>query len=118
MKYLFNKFKYALAGLCYAIKNDRGVQLQLVFFIVSAPILFTVLQPLSKLEIALTIFGYGLLLVTELQNTAFEKALDALHPERHDLVKQSKDIAAGSVLFSLIIFGGIVLTLLVEQGVL
>lgn len=96
--------------------NDRGVQLQVVFFAVSAPILFIVLQPFSMLEIVLIVFGYGLLFVTELQNTAFEKALDALHPEKHERVKQSKDIAAGSVLLSLLVFGGMILALFVERG--
>lgn len=38
------------------------------------------------------------MLITELQNSSFELALDRLHPELHDTIGKSKDMAAGAVL--------------------
>jgi diacylglycerol kinase (ATP) len=40
----------------------------------------------------------GLVLVTELINTALEAALDGLHPEQAHFVKLAKDCAAGAAL--------------------
>lgn len=111
MKYLLNKFRYALAGLYTAFTTDHGVQLQSVFLIVTLPIIVWTFNPLSLDEIALIIIAYGLLFITELQNTALEQALDALHPERHDSIKNSKNIAAGSVLLSLIVFTVVIVLL-------
>jgi diacylglycerol kinase len=54
--------------------------------------------PLTQTEILFLALSYALILITELQNTSFEKALDKLHPELHDDIGASKDIAAAAVL--------------------
>lgn len=51
---------------------------------------------------ALLLMNCGLVLASELINTALEHALDHLHPDLHPAIKVSKDCAAGAVLvFSL-----------------
>lgn len=42
----------------------------------------------------------ALVMALELVNTALEKALDRIHPDRHDLIGQAKDMAAGAVLIA------------------
>lgn len=57
-------------------------------------------QPLSKTELLFLLLGWCLILITELQNSALEHALDHLHPERHDTIGRSKDLAAAAVLLA------------------
>lgn len=47
---------------------------------------------------ALLLMNCGLVLAAELFNTALERALDYLSPERHPAVQVAKDCAAGAVL--------------------
>lgn len=110
------KFSNAFRGLFLAIQSDRGFQFQLLFFVVTAPVLAFLFNPLTSYEFALLVICYGFLFITELQNTALEKAIDRLHPERNDLIRDSKDIAASSVLVSLLVFSCIVLLIALERG--
>jgi diacylglycerol kinase len=104
IKKIVTKFSHPIRGIVYAIANDRAFQLQffggifvLGIFITGYTYFFT---PLSQVEILFLGLAYTLILITELQNTSFEEALDRLHPELHDSIKRSKDMAAGSVLIS------------------
>ena len=98
------------------IKTDRSMQLHVLFLIVSAPLLHFFFAPFSVIEYTFMLFAYGILFITELQNSALETMIDRLHPERHESIRDSKDIAAGSVLMGLIIFTGFVLLLSIERG--
>jgi len=49
-------------------------------------------------EWCLVLLCCGAVLAAECFNTALEKLADALHPERHPLVGQAKDVAAAGVL--------------------
>lgn len=49
---------------------------------------------------ALVALCCGLVLASELGNTALERLADALHPEPHPLVGAAKEAAAGAVLIS------------------
>ena len=49
---------------------------------------------------ALVALCCGLVLASELGNTALERLADALHPEPHPLVGAAKEAAAGAVLVS------------------
>lgn len=49
-------------------------------------------------EWCLVLLCCGTVLAAECFNTALEKLADALHPERHPLVGQAKDVAAAGVL--------------------
>ena len=43
-----------------------------------------------------------LILIVELINTAFEKMLERVHPDEHDIIGKSKDISAAAVLLAFI----------------
>ena len=56
------------------------------------------IQGLRGTEWALLIAMITLVLTAELLNTAFESALDAVHPDYHPKARVAKDVAAGAVL--------------------
>lgn len=92
-----NRFKFAIKGILFAIKNDVGYRSQ---FIVGGIviIIFSFLSwPLEKSELVFLGLSWTLILITELQNTSFETALDHLHREHHPEIGNSKDMAAGAV---------------------
>jgi len=95
-----NRFKYAGAGILFATKTDHSFRVQLYVvgaFIIGVLLLFA---PLNAHEALFVILSYFLILITELQNSAFEAALDHLHPELHHNIGRSKDMAAGAVLLA------------------
>jgi len=57
---------------------------------------------ISRLEFAIIIFCICLVLVTEMINTALEKAMDFISLEEHDAIRIVKDVAAGAVLVATI----------------
>lgn len=94
------RFKYAFTGLFHALTRDRAFAIN--FFggglVVALVIYF--LGPLSNSEMLFIGLAWVLILVTEMQNTAFETALDKLHPQRHEDIGKSKDMASASVLLA------------------
>ncbi len=115
---LIKKFLNPIRGLFTAITKDRGVQLQILFTGVSLPAIFYIFKPLTTTELMFIVVGYGLLFITELQNTSLERSLDRLHPEKHVEIRDSKDIAAGSVLLALFIFIIVIFLLAQSRGMI
>jgi diacylglycerol kinase len=68
---------------------------------------------MEKIDFLFLGLAYVLILITELQNSSFEAALDRIHPEKHDEIGKSKDMAAGAVLtagfFLVFVMVGIIL---------
>ncbi len=93
-----SRFPHAFRGLAHAAINDFGYRTQLYLGIAVAIFVFSFYSPLTKFEFLFILLAYFLILITELQNSALEAALDKLHPELHDNIKFSKDMAAGAVL--------------------
>ena len=75
------------------------------------------LAPFESWEFLFFTFSYLLILIVELVNTAFEKMLDRLHPEKHELIGKSKDIASAAVFTSFVLATIVVLTLLYSRSV-
>ena len=98
-KYL-SKFPHALNGLRDAFINDFGFRSQLYLGVFVAFIVLLLIAPLETTETLLIVLAYVLVLITELQNSALEAALDQIHPEKHHSIKKSKDMAAGAVLLA------------------
>ena len=98
MKKIVKKFSHPIRGITYALSNDRSYRTQFYLIgVVVIGILFY-LQPLTQWEVLFVLLAYTLMLITELQNSAFEAALDHIHPEHNDMIGKSKDMAAGAVL--------------------
>lgn len=91
---------YAVQGIRYAVRTDKSFRLQWYGLGSIIVAIICLLSPLSTAEFLFIALTYIMILITELQNSALEYALDHLHPETHDNIGRSKDMAAGSVLLA------------------
>lgn len=91
-------FMYAVKGLRHAYKTDKSFRLEVKLGLPIYIIIGWLIWPLAEWEILLFVLSYALILTVELINTAFEKMLDRVHPDEHELIGRSKDIAAAAVL--------------------
>lgn len=103
------RFIFAVRGIFHALRYDRSFQIQFFlggFFVwVFSELMF----PLTEVEFLFLLLSWILVLITELQNTSFEAALDKIHPEMHDKIGRSKDMASGAVLIAGVFALGIVI---------
>lgn len=81
-----------------AFKEEPNFRIHVVatIMVVAAGLYFQ----LSTTEWLAIIIVIGLVLVTELVNTAIENIADFISPEKHEKIKTIKDIAAAVVLIS------------------
>lgn len=94
------KLVYALRGIAYALVHDRSFQLHVFFIGPTIAVCAYILSPLSLTELLFLGLAWALTLITEIQNSALEEALDHLHPDLHDSIKKSKDMTAGATLLA------------------
>lgn len=117
MKRLLKRLYHASSGIIDALRYDHSVRVHIILAIIIVPIVLWLLWPLATWELLLLLLGGFLILITEIQNSALESALDRLHPELHDNIKRSKDMAAGAVLLSGL-YGAIVIGVLLLTRIL
>lgn len=91
-------FTWAFAGIVYAIRTQRNMQLHIAA--VAIVLVLGLALNLSRLEFVAVIAAISLVLVAEMFNTAIEAAVDAVVTDYHPLVKVAKDVAAGAVLIA------------------
>ncbi|MCR8631420.1 MULTISPECIES: diacylglycerol kinase family protein [Paenibacillus] len=91
-------FRFAYEGVKYALSTQRNMKFH--FFAAFVVLLLALYLGLPKLEILFILLAVTLMIVTELINTAVEKAVDLAMPDLHPLAKIAKDVAAASVLVS------------------
>ena len=103
-----NRFTNAFRGIHSALRTDLNFQIQLFLGPLVIVVVWLFLKPLREIEILILLLSWVLILITELQNSAFERALDRLHPELHDTIGASKDMAAGAVLIAAFFALGVV----------
>ena len=91
---------YALAGIKLALFEDRSFQIHSLILGPLLGLFAYFYWPLTDIELFFLVLGWCLMLITELQNSSFEMALDLLHPDQHEKIGASKDMAAGSVMLA------------------
>lgn len=101
------RFTFAMAGLGAAWRMERSFRTE----VIGAMIVFVALaaKRVEALWWLLAILSTAAILSAELVNTAVEAVCDALHPERHPLIKVAKDCASAAVLianFTAVVFLG------------
>lgn len=94
-------FSFASNGLRKLIKSEHNARIHLVAMILV--ITFGILLKIEILEWILIAIVVGLVLITELLNTAIEKLSDIVDPEWNTKIGDVKDYSAGAVLISAII---------------
>lgn len=114
IRYL-KRFPHALRGLTFASRFDFGFRTQLYGIgLVVAAITFLV-YPLTTFEWLFLVLAYLLILITELQNSALEVALDHLHIDKHPAIGKSKDMAAAAVLLAGVFLVIVILTIVLGR---
>ena len=100
MKYDFRKqirsFGYAWKGIRCCVGKEQNLSFHLIATAVTVTSGFAV--SITRTEWMMVILCIGVVIAAELFNTAIEKLVDLVSPERHPLAGQVKDIAAGAVL--------------------
>ena len=100
MKKVITRFSHPTRGILYAIRHDRSFQSQVLGGAIVIPLLWFIFNPIAPWEWLFIGLCWALILITELQNSALEEALDRIHPEIHSNIGRSKDMAAGAVLLA------------------
>lgn len=94
---------HALRGLLIFIRTTHNSWVH-IFFGILAIYLGFVLH-ISEIEWVIIIFCIGLVIITESLNTAFEIDIDLTSPNFHPYARDTKDVAAGAVLLSVLTAG-------------
>ncbi|KGM39507.1 diacylglycerol kinase [Aquabacterium sp. NJ1] len=96
--HFLDRLAYAWAGLRTAWRMEKSLRTHALATVgVLGLLLLTRAPGLWWAVMALTV---GLVVATELLNTALEALCDHLHPQRHEAIKLTKDVAAAAVLVS------------------
>lgn len=100
MRYDFKKqlrsFGYAWKGIRCCVGKEQNLSFHLIATVVTVIAGFTF--GISRTEWMIVLLCIGAVIAAELFNTAIEKLVDLVSPERHPIAGQVKDIAAGAVL--------------------
>ena len=97
-----NTFKNARKGFRLVLKSEMNIRVHFIiaFFVIILAFLFK----FSAIEFCLLLFVIGLVIVSEMLNTAIEFALDSIYHNKYSrMVGMAKDISAGAVMFASVI---------------
>lgn len=101
LKFIIDRIKSfgpALKGLFWLFKNEGNAQFHLIatIVVIIAGLYFKV----TIFEWILLCFAIGLVITSEALNTAIERTIDLLHPQKHEKAGLVKDLAAAGVLIA------------------
>jgi diacylglycerol kinase (ATP) len=100
-KGLLNSFKNAFRGFGLLVVNEYNLHIQIFFGVIA--IIFGFIFKISHTEWMIQSTVIGLVIFAELTNTAVEKIMNMVQPEYDERVRDIKDLAAGSVLFMVLV---------------
>lgn len=101
MQYWITRFSHPLRGLKYAFMHDFAIRFEIIVLgLIGFPAAYFVFGPFTAQEWLLLVFCWFFIIVTELQNSAIEVALDKIHPARHEAIGRSKDLASAAVVWA------------------
>ena len=93
-----NSFTYAAQGLKALFSTEHNAWIHAVSTI--GVIAFSIILNISPTEWCLVTIVMAMVWVTEIINTAIEKMMDHITPEKHPVVKLVKDLSAAAVLIA------------------
>ena len=91
--------RFSWQGFRAAWKNESAFRQECTIGLLMLPLAFVIGQ--SMLQVAVLIALLGLVLITELLNSAVEAVVDRIGPEHHDLAGRAKDMGSAAVFVSL-----------------
>ncbi|MCR9248794.1 MAG: diacylglycerol kinase family protein [bacterium] len=98
MKKFFQGFIFAWRGIITSLKSERNLRFH--FFVAISVTIAGFIFDISRIDWMMQITAIGLVITTELMNTAIEYLINLVSPEKNDIAGKVKDIAAGAVLIS------------------
>ena len=98
---IINSFKNASNGFKVLLRHEYNLYIQIGLGVIATVLGFYL--KISPVEWMIQSTAIGLVIFSELVNTAIEKIMDLVHPEFDKKVKDIKDMAAASVLFTVAI---------------
>ena len=98
MKKPIKSFKYAIRGIQDVISGEMNMRIHL--FIAVLVVIFGLVFKISNIEWLVCVLCFALVMTAEMLNTAIEAVVDLVSPEKHELARKAKDVAAGAVLLS------------------
>ncbi len=102
-------FANALRGIVVFLKTTHNAWIHL--FVMFLAICLGIFLGISPIEWMFIVFASGFVVVTEAINTAIEIDIDLTSPNYHPYARDTKDVAAGAVLISVLsalVIGGII----------
>ena len=100
-KRFLKSFKYSIEGLKYAYKNEQSLLIHFIATVLA--IILGLTFKISHMEWAVLCIALGVVLASELINTAIEAAVDLITLEINPLAKIAKDCgSAATFVFSMI----------------
>jgi len=100
------KLKVILAGLHVAVVSDFSVAYKVVL---SVPVLGGAFLFRQWVDVSLILLAMGLMLISELFNSAIEVLCDFVEPQQNDHIRVSKDIAAAAAGLSILVWAAILI---------
>lgn len=98
IKRLIKSFIYAFRGLVKAFREEQNLRIQAVMGII---VLATAWYfGVTRMEWCILILTIGIVMLTEIINTAIELVTDVLKPRIDNYVKVIKDVMAAAVMMS------------------
>lgn len=91
-KKILNSFRYAIFGIATGIKKERNLKIHICVMILV--IIAGIILKISPLEWIICVILFGLVISSELLNTAIETVVDMITPYKNDKAKVAKDVAA------------------------
>ena len=91
---------FSWRGLHAAWRHESAFRQECTLALIMLPLAFVIGDSLA--EVALLIAMLGLVLVTELLNSAIEAVVDRVGHDHHELAGQAKDMGSAAVLISLV----------------
>lgn len=101
MNKLFNSFKYAWQGIKSVVKHETNMKIHV--FVSIFVLLMALFLGISAKAWVTVILCIGLVMASEMFNTAIELIVDKISPEKNPIAGKIKDISAGAVLVTAII---------------
>ena len=95
IKRFFKSFQYSFEGLKYAYINEQSMTIHMFTSVIV--VLMGLLFKITTTEWILAFVVIGVVMGTELLNTAIEAVVDLVSPEKHYLAKIAKDTASAAV---------------------
>ncbi len=100
------KLKVGLAGLYVAVVTDFSVAYKVIL---TVPVLGGAFLFRQWVDVSLILLAMGLMLISELFNSAIEVLCDFVEPQQNDRIRVIKDIAAAAAGLSILVWATILI---------